>query len=253
MWNQHFPQRTLLLKWEYMAHPSATQLLQLCSKVYKFNHHSQSNNMPRKSMQFKIFNVTRMRQKRCLQHNHFLHSCQHYYDHDPPPAPPTIPNSEVLKVTQSLQLKWPADIVCWKVCLPGLCVNSKLWVWFPPCWQRFQFTSDETGSDHMFWNGNNIKTALSASTLRTPDQGLPLLENPFPETPSVVSPCKWTLEKRTTPLQKQFQRSLLSHFHANEPLKKASHLFKEIFRNPFHLIFMQMNLEEGLPLFKDRF
>ena len=133
------------------------------------------------------------------------------------PHPPPIPNTEVLMVTQSLQLKWPADIVCWKVCLPGLCVASKLWVWYPPCWQRFQFTSDETGSDHMFWNGNNIKTALSAGTLWTPDQGLPLLENPFPETPSVISPCKWTLEKRTTPLQKQL-------------------------KNPFCHISMQMNL-----------
>ena len=202
--------------------------------------------MPWKSMQFKIFKVTRMRQKRCLQHNHFLHSCQHYYDHEIPPPPP-IPNTEVLTVTQSLQLKWPADIVCWKVCLPGLCVASKQWVWFPPCWQRFQFTSDETGSDHMFWNGNNIKTALSAGTLWTPDQGLPLLENPLPETSSVISPCKWTLEKRTTPLQKvskipsvifpckwtfqkrttpfrHFQKSLPSYLHADEPWRRTTAL-----------------------------
>ena len=225
-----------------MAHPTATQLLQLCScsrhKVYKFKCHSQSNNMPRKSMQFKIFNVTRMRQKRCLQHNHFLHSCQHYYNHEippPPPHPTPIPNTEVLKETQSLQLKWPADIVCWKVCLPGLCVASELRVWFLPCWKRFQFTSDETGSDHMFWNGNNIKTALSASTLKTLDQGLPLLENPFPETPSVISPCKWTLEKRTTPLQRHFQKSLPSYLHAAEPWRRTTALQRPFLATSFTL------------------
>ena len=77
--------------------------------------------------------------------------------------------------------------------------------------------------------------------------------------PSVTFPCKWTFEKSITPLQGNFQKSLPSYLHADEPWRRTTALQRPflatqshccvmnpwpLFPNHFSLIFMVV-LTEG--------